>query len=58
MATRFSDLAWRVHGQRSLAGHGVGSPSQTHLSDELCHFHFHFYSECSRSQESEMSLME
>ena len=33
MATHFSILAWRIHGQRSLAGYKEVAKNQTRLSD-------------------------
>ena len=33
MATHSSILAWRIHGQRSLAGYSPWGRSQTRLSD-------------------------
>ena len=39
MATHSSNLAWKFHGQRSLAGY---SPWGCEDSDTTLHFHFHF----------------
>ena len=41
MATHSGILAWRIHGQRSLAGYSPWSQTESDMTERLTHTHTH-----------------